>query len=280
MNYFDKLPTIVYKNYTVKNILAKAQFTKKTQQNKSIYYPYNIKDYERVDHISNDYYDSPGYSWLVWMSNNTIDPYYDLALADDDFNSFIVSKYGTYQAASRKIRHFTNNYKSYPDRVSIDYYEALYGPFKKYYDPVVDAGYVTVAYSRKAYDDTVATNKMLALELVEAASFTVGEEVRVDVNNYAFVVSVSDTHVYVNHVVGALEATDSITGMESGTADTIIADTIISETIASDEAAYWTPVTYYEYEMQLNEDKKKINLIDVRQRNQAEAELERVLRST
>ena len=42
-------------------------------------------------------------------------------------------------------------------------------------------------------------------------------------------------------------------------------------------AANWTPVRYYDYEEQLNDDKRIINLIDSSLANQAERQLKRLL---
>lgn len=279
MNYFDKIPTITYNGTLCKNLLARARLSDQTRAQKAVFYPYTMENADRIDILSNDYYDDPGYTWLIWLTNNTIDPYYDMALDDDNFIQYIIKKYGSYEAASRKIYFYRNNWYDYPDtQITVAQFNGLDSSFRKYYEPIIDNNLAPAAYKRKRHDDVVATNKILTLTISNTTgTFTVGEEVRIDASNYAFVTFANSSVVTCQHVTGAFEVSDTITGQESNAQADIATVTVIAETIASTDVGYWTPVTYLDYEQEQNEDKKTIQLLDPRYVGQAESDLRRVM---
>ena len=277
MNYFNKIPTIIYDGQVAKNLLARAKLSDKTMKNKDTFYPYTMDDTDRADTISQHYYDKPGYTWLIWMANNAIDPYYALALTEDDFNNHIISKYGSQAKAMRKIAFYRTKYNS-ETRISASQYSALTPRFMKYYEPVLDAYGVILEYRRKSDQDITNTNKIITLTLSNVTGrLTVGEEVQVDGTNYAFVTLVDGNTISCQHVNGTFEAGDSITAKESGITATVVSATTIIETIAFTDAVYWEAISYYDYERELNEDKKEVSLLDVRYKSQAESELKRLM---
>lgn len=279
MNYFDKIPTITYNGALCKNLLARARLSDQTRDIKSVFYPYTMENADRIDILSNDYYDSPGYTWLIWLTNNTIDPYYDMALDEDNFIDYMIKKYGSFDSAARKIYFYRNNWYDYPDtQISIAQFDALSSSFKKYYEPIIDNSLAPAAYKRKRHDDVVATNKIITLEISNASgTFTVGEEIQVNASNYAFVTFANSSVVTCQHVTGSLTTADAITGQTSAVTADIDTVNVIAETIASTDAAYWTPVTYLDYEQEQNESKKTIQLLDPRYVGQAESDLRRVM---
>lgn len=279
MNYFDKIPTITYKGALCKNLLARARLSDQTREQKAVFYPYTMEGADRVDILSNDYYDDPGFTWLIWLTNNTIDPYYDVALEETDFVQYIIKKYGSYENAARKIQFYRNNwYDNTNVQITVTQFNALSPSLKKYYEPVIDNNLAPIAYKRKRHDDTVATNKVITLGISNATgTFTVGEEIRVTTSNYAFVTFANSSVVTCQHVTGEFTTIDTITGQTSGVQADIDTVTLIIETAASTDVGYWTPVTFLDYEQEQNENKKTIQLLDPRYVGQAESDLRRVM---
>ena len=278
MNYFDKIPTIVYNGHTVKNLMCRANLSDKTRATHQLFYPYTIKEFERSDLISNSYYDNPGYTWLLWMANDIIDPYFGMPLSQADFDRFIQTKYGSQSVAMRKVAFYRNNWDGNPNEISTDVYAALAPAFKKYYDPVVNGDFTPIAYKRKKDDTTVATNKIVALTLSGVSgTFAVDEEVHINSSNYGFVVSADATSVTLHHLTGSFAPASSISGVESGATATVVSATTILQTIAATEPTYWAAISYYDYEHELNNQKKEIVLLDARYKGQAENELKRTL---
>lgn len=293
MNYFDKLPTITYNGQVAKNLLSRASLSEKTKSNKLAYYPYTMDTNDKVDMVSYNYYDDPGFTWLIWFANNTIDPYFDMPLSDDELIQHIIAKYGSLDLALRKISHYRQNWYSDETKLSVTDYENLQDNFKKYYDPVIDGNRVVYQYKRKPEDVQVTTNKIIAITYtgITSNNFTVGEELRVSDTKRAFCTSSNSTVAYAQHVTGQFSQGDVIIGYESGTQATVSTSSTIklaipdgttdpiSNTALPSEMNYWEPVTFYDYEIEQNDIKKEIQLLDVRYKGQADDELRRAMQT-
>ncbi len=93
------------------------------------------------------------------------------------------------------------------------------------------------------------------------------------------------TSITVQHITGTLSGT--ITGQESGATATIptilinsvlVPDvTTLTQPISAVDAPFWSPVTFLEYEQDLNEAKKVVKLLDVRYTSQAVNDLKRTM---
>jgi len=232
---------------------------------------------DRIDHLSNLYYENPGYTWLIWLTNNMVDPYFDVPLSEDDLNSHIITKYGSYSLAGRKIKLYRNNwYDNVDQTLTVAQFNSLGDGTQKYFDPVLDNVLNVAKYVRKRDDDMMVTNKVQSVTISSVTgTFTVGEEVQTNGTNYAFVTYVGTGVITVQHVTGTLSGT--ITGQESGATATVGTVTTIAQPIQATDAAFWSPVTFLEYEQELNEAKKAIKLLDIRYASQAEADLRRIM---
>ena len=277
MNYFNKLPTIVYQGQLAKNLLARAKLSDETRNNKLVFQRYTMNELDRVDILSNYYYDNPGYSWLVWFSNDTIDPYYDMPLAEIDFTRYLESKYGSVESAMRKIEFYRLNWVGIEDTLTPQQFNAL-GKNKKYYKPVLDINLIPVQYVINPKDYAVSTNRIQQFALTNVSgTFVVGEEVQVNGSNYAIIEGVSSDYVICKHIVGNLGVDNIITGQTSSATARITLVTTLAENIPLDETIYWIAVTAFEYENELNELKKEVKLLDVRFKSQAENDLKRLM---
>jgi hypothetical protein len=112
--YFSHFPSLQYSGTTVKNITLKANLIDSFKQTATNFYPYTISDGETADSIAYDYYGDPNYVWIIYLTNDIIDPYYDWPLSILEFDEFIKSKYGSIEQA----KSTTAYYKKIP----VDYY--------------------------------------------------------------------------------------------------------------------------------------------------------------
>lgn len=94
MAYFNNFPKITYDGVTVRNILLKSALVAEVFNNAASFYPYIVKEGYRPDTVAYEVYGDPKYDWVVYFSNAVTDPYYDWPLSGDDFNKYLVSKYG------------------------------------------------------------------------------------------------------------------------------------------------------------------------------------------
>lgn len=277
MNYFNKIPTIIYDGQVAKNILARANLSPQTRATKTAFYPYTMNDTDRIDTLSYHYYENSGYTWLIWMTNNMVDPYYSTALSEDDLFKYMADKYGSVEKAMRKIAFYRTKEEK-EKRISIAEYQSTPYNYRKYYEPVLDIDAIVSSYRRKTELDTTNTNQIITLTLSTVnGNFTVGEEIQVDGTHYAFVTAFDGTNLTCQHINGGFQVNDNITGKESFATARITSVNVITQTLAYTEAAYWEPITYFQYEIETNNDKKNIQLLDVRFKGQAEAELKRTM---
>lgn len=283
MNFFNKLPTITYDNNLAVNILARAKLSDSTKANSRLFLPYALGGDERIDTLSNQYYGSPGYTWLVWFANETVDPYYGLPLNEYDLEQYIISKYGSVAAAQRKIKHYKNNWADDDRRISVAAFNNLSNGTQKYWQPVLDYNLNVAQYARRADDQILNTNRIGTISIANSTgSFIIGEEVQdsLDSTTYGFVTYADSTTITVQHLQGTFDTDATLFGKESGSTATVTeANNFVTTTSAFDESYYWSAVTFYDYEVELNEIKKNIVLLDAAQSAQAEQELKRVMSS-
>lgn len=283
MNYFNKLPTITYNGSPSKNLLARAILSESTRKNNTIYYPYTIQEDDgRIDNLSQNYYDDSGYTWLIWLTNNIIDPYFGTPLSDLDLYSHIIAKYGSFSDAERKIAFYRNNWGSDSRILSQAEYDSLQMSEKKYWDPQLDLNLQITGYVRRKENRIVNTNRIVYIEYqpIGEGTFLEDEKVFADSNTRGWTTTVDSNTLTLQHITGEFSVGDTIEGETSGVGGVITAVSIISETSASENPLYWEAISYAQFEQEENEKKRDIKLLDNRYKSQVENELKRVMLET
>lgn len=281
MNFFNKLPVITYGDNLARNIMSRAKLSDATKSNNRLFFPYTLSGEQRADTLSNQYYGDPGYTWLIWFANETIDPYYDVALSEYDLEQFIIMKYGSIEIAQRKISHYKINWETDDRLISVAIFNGLQTGVQKYWQPVLDYNLNVKGYTRKREDQKINTNRMGTLTITSnTAAFILGEEIQQvgDSTVYGFCTYTDTSNITTQHLQGSFTAGATVFGKESNAYATVVtANNFAATTAAYENSSYWTPVTYYEYELDLNEKKKEIVLMDATQAGRAEQELTRIM---
>lgn len=267
-----------------KNILARAKLSDATKANSRLFLPYTTGGDERVDTISTQYYGTPGYTWLIWFANDTIDPYYGMALNEYDLEQYIITKYGSLADAQRKIVHYKNNWESDPTKITVNTFNGMQAGSQKYWSPILDYNFNVTGYTRKRDDQILNTNRIAQITISNSTGeFKAGEEIQStsDSTIYGFCTYSDAATITIQHVSGSFATDMTVFGKESGSQATVTsANNRVSVTSAYTDAYYWSPVTGYEYEIAVNESKKTILLMDAMQAGQADYELKRVMNTT
>lgn len=92
--YFEKFPIINYEGKLVRDITRRSSFSKEVSQNPLLHLPFTIKEGQRPEDVADFYYGSTDYTWLVYHSNNIMDPYHEWPKSEADFNNYLIDKYG------------------------------------------------------------------------------------------------------------------------------------------------------------------------------------------
>lgn len=113
-NFFDVFPKILYDiggkrltNYSVTtNIFFRLRIIREVLSNMSSYYEYLIADDETPEILAEKVYGNPEAHWIILMANDILDPQYDWPLNYDQFNNYIIKKYGSIENAQTNIHHY------------------------------------------------------------------------------------------------------------------------------------------------------------------------------
>jgi hypothetical protein len=272
--YFEKFPNIYYRNSICKDLSRRISIDNNTdiQGNYDIFYPYELKSHLRPDHVSEYYYEDSELDWLVYLTNKVVDPYYEWYLNDQQFQSMLREKYESFENSIRLIKYYQNNWSNDDTSLTVSFYENnLEQKLKKYYKPDWGMGRKIISYSRKQDDSIVNTNRIVNYDIQyqSANTFIVGEPV-----DFKLVTSVigqgqvcyaNQTNILVQSVTGDIYSNSTysviINGTQSSSNCTSNNSSIVTQNISLDEEVYWSPVTCFDYEVNLNEQKKNINLI-------------------
>lgn len=274
MKYFSNLPIINYGNNYVRNILSRVKFTDEYKNNSKTYYPFVQPEGQlslRYENLAFDYYDDPDDVWIIHLFNEILDPYYDVALSREDFDKFLTKKYGSIRNAYQKIAFYRNNYDQDDTVVSESGYNAFSQEVKRYWKPTVNFDNKIIGYDRARFDVMITTNKILAcnINLNSNVVFTVGEKVNQG-DNSGFVTFSNTTVINLQHIVGSFSSGSNCFGEESKANAEITSVTTLynafdnqnfEKAMSPEEEVYYSPVPIYDYENELNEQKKNIKLL-------------------
>lgn len=259
--YFDRFPLVDYDGVPVKNILTKVDFTDETKRDIYSNFDFVVQEgLERPDVLSYTYYNSSYYDWLIHLSNQNIDPYYDVYKNQEDFYNYIIGKYGTTSSARNKIMYFRNNWAE-DDRIILNSaYENLITDetqdIKKYWKPKLNNLNAVIGYERVQEDWIQSTNKIVEVTLTDVSAFAVDNILYQSTTGaYGTIIAVdaAKSIVTVQHVIGG--------DFEINEGDGIVFVNLIKQNISNDEASYWNYVNAYDYEEEKNELKRYINMI-------------------
>jgi len=305
--FFKKFPVINYANNNAINLLSRVTMSKLALSTTQAYYDYTVPDGTRPDNLSFNYYDNPDYVWLIGLTNKIVDPYYDFPISEDNINTLIIKKYGSIAKANEKILYFQNNWKTDESNISTAAFAALGVGQQKYWAPEINQNNTIISYVRKQEDWAVTTNKIQQLSIDNASfnllsednyeiisedtsnivvdytpetvpdnKFVAGELVSQNGVTFATVVTSSETALVIQHISGTA-VTGEITGLTSGASGTVSVVTTLNQNIPSTELIYWSAVTAYDYEIELNAKKRNIKLLDNKYAGQATKELKTLL---
>lgn len=262
-HYFSFFPTLLYGNTAVTNIIAKVQFDKSVTENLATFYPYTIREGERADQIAQHYYDDPRYDWVIYLSNNITDPYYEWPMSESTLSGFIKEKYGSVANAAIQTMFYRVNHEFDETLLTTAQYAALVGPQKQYWAPITGYQDQVVSYQRKPIDLIAETNKVQAL-VGTFGEFTPGDTIKQSASIKATVATANATQLTIKNITGTwANATPVYYAVSNQQANaTIVSVDTIYQPISDVENVYWSAVSAYDYEAELNESRKHIQVLN------------------
>lgn len=283
--YFQKFPQMYYNNKLCVDITRRTRLSDSTKRNPQFYYNYEVKAGTREDTVANAYYDDPTLSWLIYLTNDIVDPYYQWYNNDDDFIALLKEKYGSYEESTQKIKFFRTNWATDDSQLTPTYFENnLPENFRKYYTPIFGMGTRIVSYQRRPEDVISNTNKIVQFDFdtTLANTFVVGERVIINTLNIPTgsceVVKANTSCIVGQHVLGNTSSNNTLQGLTSNAEATIATTLLIQSNISDTESNFWEPVYYYDYEREKYEEKKIIKVLDANFAPEASRQLRQQLK--
>lgn len=90
----------------VKNIFTKIKFVKEVLDNADMFYRYEMRDLDTPEIIADKIYGDSNRYWLILLANEMIDPYFDTPLKYQSFDNYVITKYGSLEAAQSSLHHY------------------------------------------------------------------------------------------------------------------------------------------------------------------------------
>jgi hypothetical protein len=100
MSYFNQFPLMAYdvkgdKNYKLlPNILRRVKLRSGIRSGAFLFDNYDVKDGERPEDIAFKWFGDAEYHWVILMTNNVTDRYYQWPLSQPQFAEHLTDKYG------------------------------------------------------------------------------------------------------------------------------------------------------------------------------------------
>lgn len=290
--YFTKFPTIEYGGTVCTDITRRVKLSDSTKNALTLYYNYQVKDGTRADRIADAYYNDPYLDWLLYLTNEIVDPYYQWNLSEEDFQQFLITKYGSFEASVEKIMMYRNNWYDDDKILTVEFYNNhLPNLHKKYYSPFYGDGTKILHWERRKEDWVMETNEIWK-GTVANNTFEVGDLVvmgapaaspAIIVATTIFngeVEAVDDDLVFIKNVSYTVNPEDL--GAIAPAADvsdtkTITDISLVYRAIELDEAVFWSPVTAYDIELERNTYNQSIKILDSSFQLQVSEDLRKIL---
>lgn len=268
--YFEKFPLIQYANTIAVDITRSVKILDSLYNDPHLYYLYDIKQGERPDSIADRYYDDQYSDWILHLSNKIIDPYYQWYLRNEDFNAFVAKKYGSIQLSQLKYKFYRNNWYENQNAITVSTFNALTAGAKQYYEP--DFGENTfsvtpIQYKRRKADWTIDTNYLIKYTVANGVNFSTDNLVNITYTGGSIgsgQVAASNSTAVILRCVDNIQLieTGSLNNKETGSNTTFSKQLFVANNIPAGEATFWSPVTYFDYEDEINENNKSIRVMN------------------
>lgn len=110
--YFENFPLVSYdvkkngKLENVTNIMLRYKFNAVIKNFVSPYYDHTVEDGERADTLAFRIYEDYTLDWLIYLTNDIIDPMFDWPMSQNTLEKYISKKYGSIATAQATVHEY------------------------------------------------------------------------------------------------------------------------------------------------------------------------------
>lgn len=113
MAYFAYFPQTYYSFDTananfalVTNLTTRVKIIREVLDNSLLYYKYEVKEGETPEVVAYNFYGDAQKHWIILYANSIVDPKYDWVLHSQEFDNYIIAKYGSIEDAKTTLHHY------------------------------------------------------------------------------------------------------------------------------------------------------------------------------
>lgn len=175
-NYFSKIPDFEYVSrlpdakigdyIVVKNLFKRGFLREDIFQNLAVFEKYQIKGNDRPDNVAFDFYGNSNLDWLVLTCNNILNVQTEWPLRQEDFDRFLLDKYGNYDTLFNGVHHYetveikdTSKVTILPAGMQVDSDFSI-SYFDQNLETVVTSSNVKEEVTNYQYEDDLQTDKI------------------------------------------------------------------------------------------------------------------------
>ena len=128
-NYFSKVPNFEFVSrmpdshisdfITVKNLFKRGAIEPDILENLSFHTKYKVRGDDRPDNVAFEYYGTSALDWLVLTCNNIVNIQTEWPMLQNDFDRFLLDKYGTYEKLNETHHYETKEIKNTKDVIIV-----------------------------------------------------------------------------------------------------------------------------------------------------------------
>jgi hypothetical protein len=286
-NFFDKFPLVRYtvdkkllnEYNAVTNVLFRVGLIKDVMENNvNAYYYYNVRDGDRPEILAEQIYGNAEAHWMILYANNIYDPYYDWPMDERTFEKYIIKKYGSLAWAKTNYHHYEKVVTRENPSAQVITTTRFEVNEKKLTDGIItiidaetDYGVGEIAYIGPSNASNTFSGQVIAWNNAN------GQIVLANTNGQAkqaqFLIGSSSaangTVLKIDLPATPMDAYNTLTDTTDFSTYTVAGKTVF-EIISRDR------ITYFDYESQLNEDKRLIKIIQPQYYNQILSELDNI----
>ena len=272
--FLDRFPQVPYditkngrSNYDrVTDISFRFSIIKDVLNNTSAYYEYVVREDETPEILADRVYDDPEAYWIILYANNIYDPQYDWPLSSDAFEKFIISKYGSISNAKSQIHHYekivarqvANSETVYLIRQEVNYNSSVFLSCT-IDNTTANISSAVIGQNVKQIDattnNTIFMGQLTNIDLPNSQlylSITEGK-----LTNYNTLLDASSNNNLARIVTNTHENLEFYLNLPSSPQVTTY--NINNKTVT--EGITRTAISNYDYELQLNDNKRNIKVI-------------------
>ena len=178
-NYFSQVPDFEYVSrlpgarigdyITVKNIFKGAHIREDILEDLTLFTKYQIVGNDRPDNVAFDFYGDSNLDWVVLKCNNIVNLQSEWPLSQEDFDSYLLEKYKTYENLYSGIHHYETKEiknstgvgimpegKQVPKDFTLSYFDSALGQNE---GSLIKEQYLTTEVTNYQYEEKIENEK-------------------------------------------------------------------------------------------------------------------------